>query len=109
MEQQTNECNCIEHFCCGYEAGKRDAQRQAVARLSHSEIWDISAHNLDRKYQGNYAVTVYHREGNEIFTGSKTWMLALEILTERCGTNITTLSFQADPNVKTYEYGLVED
>jgi hypothetical protein len=109
MEQPNNDCNCIEHFCCGYEAGKRDATRKPVMRMSHSAIWDISAFNLDRRYEGNYAVTIYHREGNGVFSGSKTWMLALEILTERCGTNITRLTFAPDENVKTYEYELTED
>lgn len=109
MEQQNNHCNCIQHFCSGYEAGKRDARRTAVARLSHTEIMDISAHNIDRQYVGNYAVTVYHRPSAELFAGSKTWMLALEILTDKCRTNITKLTFEPDEAVKTYEYGLVED
>jgi hypothetical protein len=110
MEQATNDCNCIEHFCCGYEAGKRDANRKPVTRLTHSEVWDISAFAEDRRYEGNYAVTVYHREGNtKVFTGAKSWMLALEILTERCGLNITRLSFAPDESVKTYEYELIED
>jgi hypothetical protein len=110
MEQATNDCNCIEHFCCGYEAGKRDATRKPVMRMSHAAIWDISAYNLDRRYEGNYAVVVYHNEGNsKIFTGGKSWMLALEILTEKCGVNITRLTFAPDPDVKTYEYELIED
>ena len=108
MAKQTD-CNCIEHFCCGYEAGKRVAMnRPNIVRMSHSEVFDIAAFNVDRRYEGNYAVTVYHRDGTALFSGTKTWMLALEILTERCGVNITRLTFVAD-DVKTYEYGLVED
>ena len=109
MAKRTD-CNCIEHFCCGYEAGRRDAlNAPAVARLSHSEVFDIATLRIDRRYEGNYAVTVYHRDGTALFSGTKTWMLALEILTERCGVNITRLTFSPDNNVKTYEYGLVED
>lgn len=102
------DCNCIEHYCDGLEAGK-SLRGQPVTRLSHSEVVDIAAHRTGTKFEGSYAVIVYHKPSVRVFNSQRTWMLALEILTETCGVNVTRLTFRPDEAVLTYEYGLVED
>ena len=103
-----SDCNCIDHFCAGMEAEK-SLKGRPVNRLSHNEVIDIAASRTGTKFEGSYAVSIYHRPSVRVFNSQRTWMLALEILTELCGVNVTRLTFEADDGVKTYEYGLVED
>lgn len=110
MDQTTSSCNCIEHYCCGYEAGRRDVlDRAPVTRLTHREVTEIAARDKDVRFEGNYALSIYHRAGVSPFDKTRQWMLGIEILTERCGVRVTRLKFVADPDVQTYDYGLVED
>lgn len=102
------DCNCIEHFCAGMEAEK-SLKGRPVNRLTHQEVRDIAAFKTGTRFEGSYAVVVYHQPSVRVFNSQRTWMLALEILTELCGVNVTRLTFEADTYVKTYEYGLVED
>lgn len=107
-----NDCNCIEHFCCGYEAGIAHEQHKLdnpEIRLSFYELERIGTTHSDTRFEGNYAVVVYHSPNAKLFTGGRTWMLGLEILTTFCGTRITRLNFQPDESLGAFEYGLVEE
>lgn len=103
-----NNCNCVEHWCDGYEAGK-NLRGKPVTRLTHKEVETIASKNQDVRFEGNYGVVIYHKPELRVFNSQRTWMLAINILNERCGTNITRLTFRPDQDVETYEYGLVED
>lgn len=106
------DCNCIEHFCCGYEAGIANEQHKLddpEIRLTFHELERIAAEARDVKFEGNYAVVIYHLSAQKLFGGMRTWMLGLEILSTFCRTNITRIKFVVDEDVTTYEYGLVED
>lgn len=103
-----SDCNCIEHFCAGIEAEK-SLRGRPVNRLTHKEVTEIAAHKKDTRFEGSYAVVIYHKPSLRVFNSQRTWMLALEILTELCGVNVTRLNFVPDDSVNTYEYGLVED
>lgn len=112
MSDETNDCNCIEHFCCGYEAGIALEQHKLdnpEIRLTYHELNAISAQARDVKFEGNYAVVVYHLPEVQLFNGTRTWQLGLEILTNLCGVHITRIKFQPDNEIATYEFGLVEE
>jgi hypothetical protein len=112
LSNDTNDCNCIEHFCCGYEAGIALEQHKLdnpEIRLTFHELNAIGAGARDVKFEGNHAVVVYHLPQVALFSGTRTWMLGLEILTTFCGVNITRVKFQPTEDIETYEYGLVEE
>lgn len=108
----TTDCNnCLKHFEDGFDAGVAREQ----SKYTHPEIL-MTYRELERaavvpgsRFEGNYALTVFHKPDLNPTMGYKSWQLGLKILTERMGARVTKIVFIPNVEVETYSFGLVED
>ena len=63
----------------------------------------------DGRFEGRYALTVFHHPDLNPVDGYKSWQLSLKLLTERMGTRVTKIIFSPNVEVETYSFGLVEE
>lgn len=109
MEQS---CNCVEHYCCGYEAGV-EAERQRNKKmpeilLEADSLLARERGESDYRFEGYYDVIVYVPSDERPFVEPEKWRKLIEILIDYCGTNVSTLMFQVKTVGSGYVIGLKE-
>lgn len=88
-------CNCVEHFSTGYEAGLKanQAKEPVTFDIDRDAIASIYADELDCRFEGNYQVNVCYPKDFQVMQQTSDWVFMLSTLTEKCGTNITAIHF----------------
>lgn len=101
-------CNCVEHFCCGYEAGLKAANggNQPEIILEAEEIHEIRKLK-HRRYEGHYHITVYYPKRKPISIQDD-WYFLLKTLVDFAGLEIDTVKFQVRDEPLDYAIGLRE-
>jgi hypothetical protein len=104
-------CNCVEHYQRGFD----DAIQREINKFERPEILltypqlEDAALRRKTKYQGRYALVVFHHPDLEPTVGVKSWQLGMFLLTDKLGTRVTKILFVPTLEARTYSYGLVED
>lgn len=88
-------CNCVEHFCCGYEAGLKAAENKQPVTfdIDRNAIASIYNDELDCVFEGDYEVNILYPKDLNVMHETQDWVFMLSTMTEKCKTNITAVHF----------------
>ena len=96
----SDNCNCIEHFSCGFEAGKK--YQEPEIRLTERQLADRSEGLESFRFEGHYDLIIYCPPFTPTVKEPSRWgrysthMWILDVLEFRCGATIESVNIHFD-------------
>ncbi len=83
----SDNCNCIEHFSCGFEAGKK--YEEPEIQLTERQLADRVDGIENFRFEGHYALTIYSPQKHWGEFSTFAWIV--NVLTVECGAKIESV------------------